>query len=375
MATVGTGAFTYAEWALRHDADGKISALIDLLSQFNGMMDDQMVVECQSGNAFEYTQVVKLPVATRRIYNQGVAATQAGVAKSVTTCAEYGDWVNFDASIAELGGNLAELRAQEDLLHIEAMGQLVASDLWYGSRANDPTQFTGLSNIYNTIDTAISPLAKNVIDCNGTGSDNASMWLVTWGPKKIHTLFPKGTQAGMKHQDYGNMVPLRDSSGLEYPGYRTWLGWKLGLAIPDWRYVVRAANIDVSDLDTASPANIINTLVKMVHKTPTAPFGVAPIQDSDAPQQLVPGRSAIYMNRTLLTFLDLQAMNKVNVLLKQVEWQGGVITTFRGIPLRGCDALLNSEARIVSATAQQSGAFADTTFSGSTGATVTDPTT
>jgi hypothetical protein len=374
MATVGTGAFTYSEWGLRHDPDGKISALIDLLSQFNGMMDDQMTMECQSGNAFEFTQVTKLPVATRRIYNQGVAATQAGVAKQVTTCAEYGDWVKFDASLAELGGNLAELRAQEDLLHIEALGQLTASDFFYGSRANDPTQFTGLANIFNTTNTANSPVAKNVIDCLGTGSDNASMWLVTWGPKKIHTLFPKGTTAGLIHKDFG-LLPASDSNNLEFPAYRTWLNQKLGLAVPDWRYVVRACNIDVSDLDTASPANLINTLIKMVHKTPTAPVGVAPIQDSDAIEQLVPGRSAIYMDRTLLTFLDLQAVNKTNMLLKQEQWGGATVTTFRGIPLRGCDALLNSEARVVSTPAQQGGAFGNTTFSGAPGATTADPTT
>lgn len=356
MATVGTGAFTYAEWALRHDVDGKISALIDLLSQFNGIMDDQMTMECQSGNAFEFTQVVKLPTATRRIYNQGVAATQAGVTKSVTTCAEYGDWVKFDASLAELGGNLAELRAQEDMLHIEALGQLVANDLFYGSKAGDPTQFTGLANIFNTTSTSTSPIAKNVIDCAGTGSDNASMWLVTWGPGKIHTLFPKGTQAGLIHKDFG-LLPALDSNSLEFPAYRTWLNWKLGLAVPDWRYVVRACNIDISDLDTASPANIINTLIKMVHKTPTAPTGVAPIQDSDSPWQLVPGRSAIYMNRTLLTFLDLQAVNKTNVLLQQQQWGGGIVTTFRGIPLRGCDSLLSTEARVTATVAVQSGSF------------------
>ena len=47
---------TYAEWALRHDADGKVSDLVDMLSQALPMTRDMMAVECQSGNAFEYTQ-------------------------------------------------------------------------------------------------------------------------------------------------------------------------------------------------------------------------------------------------------------------------------------------------------------------------------
>lgn len=346
MALLTPGAFTYAEWALRHDPDGKISTLVDLLSQNNGILDDAMVVECQSGNAFEYTQVTKLPTPTRRIYNQGVARTMAGVAKQIATCSEYADWSFFDSSLAELGGNLSELRAQEDALHMEGLSQQVASDLFYGNRSTDPTQFTGLANIYNTVSTATSPIAGNVIDCGGTGSDNTSMWLVTWGPKQIHTIFPKGTMAGMQHKDFG-LLPASDSNNLEFPAYRTYLNWKIGLAIHDWRYCVRACNIDVSDLTGGSAANLINTLVRMVHRPPTMPAGVMPIQTSDAVDKTSMGRSAIYVNRTLGTYLDLQAMNKTNVLLKMEEWDGESVTTFRGVPIRNVDALLDTESRVV----------------------------
>lgn len=346
MATITPGAFTYSEWALRHDPDGRISTLVDLLSQENGILDDCLTVECQSGNAFEYTQVVKLPTPTRRIYNQGVPGTLAGVAKQVTTCAEYADWAKFDVSLAELGGNLQELRAQEDMLHMQGMGQLVASDLFYGSKLTDPTQFTGLANIYNTVSTTTSNIANNVIDCGGTGSTNTSMWLISWGPKHIHTIFPKGTTAGLQHKDFG-LLPAVDSNSNEYPAYRTWLNWKIGLAIHDWRFAVRACNIDVTLLNGANAANIINTLVRMVHRPPIMPRGVAPVQDSDSPDKLVMGRAAIYVDRTIGTYLDLQAMNKTNVLLKMEEWDGESVTTFRGIPLRNVDALLDTESRVV----------------------------
>lgn len=346
MATLTPGAMTYAEWALRHDPTGKISTLVDLLSQNNGILEDALAVECQSGNAFEYTQVTKLPTPTRRSYNQGIAATLAGVAKQVATCSEYADWSKFDKSLAELGGNLQELRGQEDSLHMEGLSQLVASDLFYGNRTTDPTQFTGLSNIYNTVSTATSPIANNVIDMGGTGSDNTSMWLVTWGPKHLHTIFPKGTMSGMQHKDMG-LLPALDSNSLEYLAYRTYLEWKIGLAVHDWRFCVRACNIDVSDLTGGSAANLINALVRMVHRPPVMPRGVAPVQDSDAPDKVSIGRSAIYTNRTLSTYLDLQAMNKTNVLLKMEEWNGQAVTTFRGIPIRNVDALLDTEARVV----------------------------
>lgn len=347
MATLTPGAFTYTEWALRHDSSGRIVDLVNMLSQNNGILEDTLTVECQSGNAFEYTQVVKLPSPTRRIYNQGIPSTLGGVAKLVATCSEYADWAKYDKSLAELGGTLGELRTQEDALHMEGMSQQVASDLFYANRTTDPTQFMGLANIYNTVSTATSNIANNVIDCGGTGSVNTSMWLVYWGPKKIHTIFPKGTTAGMQHRDMG-LLPAVDANGNEYLAYRTYLEWKIGLAIHDWRYAVRACNIDVTQLAGGTPPNLINTLARMVHKTPTAPAGVANVQTTDSTvDKVVPGRAAIYCNRTVATYLELQAMNKTNVLLKMQEWDGETVTTFRGIPIRNVDAIVNTETRVV----------------------------
>lgn len=348
MSVLTPGSFTYSEWALRNDPTGKAATLVNLLSQANGIVADCMAVECQSGNAYEFTQVTKLPTPSRRVYNQGVKATMAGVAKQVATCSEYADWAKFDASLAQLGGNLAELRAQEDALHMEGMSQLVASDLFYANRAADPTQFTGLANIYNTVSTATSPIAQNVIDMGGTGSTNTSMWLVGWGPKQIHTIFPKGVVGGMQHQDLGLGWAL-DSNSNEFMAYRSYMSWKIGLAIHDWRFAVRACNIDVTLLNGGSAPNLINALVKMVHRPPVMPVGVAPVQTADT--MVNPGpmqaRSAIYVNRTIQTYLDLQAMNKTNVLLKMEEWQGESVTTFRGIPIRCVDAILSTEARVV----------------------------
>jgi len=40
-------------------------------------------------------------------------------------------------------------------------------------------------------------------------------------------------------------------------------------------------------------------------------------------------------------------MNKTNVLLTLQEFQGRVVTMFRGIPVRTVDAILSTEARVV----------------------------
>ena len=72
-------------------------------------------------------------------------------------------------------------------------------------------------------------------------------------------------------------------------------------------------------------------------------------QTTDAPDEgaMSMGRTVIYCNRIIRTYLDIQAVNKTNVLLRLDEWDGEAVTTFRGIPIRTCDQLLNTEARVV----------------------------
>jgi hypothetical protein len=346
MAVQTPGLFPYSEWAARTE-NGKLSTLVNLMSQYNAVMEDSLAAECTNGNAFQFTQVVGLPTPSRRSYNSGVQRTTAQATKQVVTCSEYADWSVIDNSLVELGGNRNELRAQELALHMEGMSQKIASDLFYGNKSTDPTAFNGFANIYNTVNPANSAIASNVIDGGGTGSTNSSIWLVGWGPKQIHTIFPQGMVAGMQHKDLG-LLPCSDSNGLEFMGWRDWLQFNIGLAIHDWRYCVRAANLDVSLFGTTNAANLINILQTMTMKPPVMPAGVAPVQSSDDKTGSVTmARSAFYMNRTVYAALDKQAQNKTNVLLKMEEWDGHPILTYRGIPIRVVDALLTTESRVV----------------------------
>lgn len=347
MAVLTPGNFTYSEWAQRLDSDGKTSILVNVLSQNNSILHDAYLVECQNGNSFEFTQVTKLPKPSRRVYNQGVVATMAGVNKLTQTCSEYGDWSVFDSSLARLGGNLKDLRFQEDTLHMEGMSQLVAQDMFYANRATDPTQFTGLANIYSTVNLATSGIVKNVIDCGGTGSTNCSMYLLGWGPKHIHAIFPKGIPAGLQHRDFGEL-PKTDAGGVnEFPAWRTWMQWNLGMCVHDWRYGVRACNIDYTTFGTGTAPPLINILAAMVYKPPVMPAGAGPIQESDDPERVTIGaRHAFYVNRTIYLQIDLQAQNKTNVLLTQRQWEGMTILSYRDIPIRNVDALLTTEARV-----------------------------
>jgi hypothetical protein len=84
---------------------------------------------------------------------------------------------------------------------------------------------------------------QNIIDAGGTGSVNTSVWLVVWGEKTVFGIFPKGSKAGLFHEDLG-LIDAFDANNNRYRAYADHWQWKNGLVVKDWRYVVRICNVD-----------------------------------------------------------------------------------------------------------------------------------
>src|SRR6266576_736362 len=346
MAVLGATALTYLDWAKRMDDNYKIATIIELLSQTNEILEDMMVVEGNLPTGHKTTVRTGLPQATWRFLNAGVPNAKSTTAQIVDTCGNLETYAVIDKDIADLNGNTAEFRLSEVKAFLEGMSQQVAQVLIYGNQHVNPERFTGLAPRYSTINTAHSQTANNVLSGGGTASTNTSMWITTWGSDTLHGTFPKGKITGLQHRDMGEW-PVQDASGNTYQAYRDHFKWEIGLTLRDWRYAVRIANIDVTQLTGVSAANLINLVVRGLYRMPTAPSMATAIQTSDTPEvRANMGRVVIYCNRVIRTYLDLQAMNKTNVLLRLEEFDGKVITTFRGIPLRTCDAILNNEAQV-----------------------------
>lgn len=347
MATLGGTALTYGDWAKRLDDNYKIASIIELLSQTNEVLDDMMVVEGNLPTGHKTTVRTGLPQATWRLLNYGVPNGKSTTAQIVDTCGNLETYAVVDKDIADLNGNTQEFRFSEVKAFLEGMSQQVASTLWYGNELVNPERFTGFAPRYSTVSTTNAQTANNVLDAGGTGATNTSIWLVVWGADTCHGIFPKGKITGLQHRDMGEW-PVQDANSNTYQAYRDHFKWEVGLTVRDWRYVVRIANIDVTLLTGVSAANLINLLIRGLYKLPTAPVGTTAIQTSDTPSiRGSMGRTAIYCNRVIRTYFDIQATNKTNVLLRLEEFDGKVITTFRGIPIRTSDAILNNESRVV----------------------------
>lgn len=346
MPIIGNTALTLADWAKRTDDDGKMATIVDLLSQTNQMMDDMLWVEGNQTSGHKTTIRTGLPQGTWRQLYQGVQPSKSTTAQITEACGNLEGFSEVDKDLADLNGNTAEFRMGEDAGFYEGITQQVQSAFIYSNSLNTPAQIMGFAPRYNTVNISNAATANNVIDMGGTGSTNCSMWVVGWGPNTVHGIFPKGKMAGLNHTDLGEDVKVNTDGSL-FRVYRSHFKWECGLAIRDWRYVVRLCNIDVTLLGGGSAANLINGLISAFHRFPTAPAGTRITTDPTKPSGVVgANRFAIYCNRQVAAALDRQALNKTNVLLRMDEWDGKPVTTFRGVPIRVVDRLLTTEARI-----------------------------
>jgi hypothetical protein len=335
MATLSTGQLTLADWAKRQDPGGRIPAVAELLSQSNEILEDAVFKEGNLPTGHRVIIRTGLPVVYWRSINQGVPPSKSTTAQVDETCGMLEARSHIDVKLAELNGNTAAFRLSEDTAFLEAMNQTQASTLFYGNPSNDPHQYLGLAPRYGTISGAGN--AQNIIDAGGTSTNNTSIWLVVWGEETVFCPFPKGSKAGLNHQDLGE-GDVQDASGNYFRALRSLYNWDNGLVVKDWRYVVRVCNINTANLvaDAGAQADLIKLMTKAVARIPN----------------LRMGRPAFYMNRTVYEMLRIQALNKSNAALavqqaldqfgNQMNW-----TTFDGIPLRKCDLILNTEARVV----------------------------
>lgn len=331
MATLATTNPTLADVAARMSPDGKIDQnIVEMLNETNEILDDMTVIEANGFTEHKTTVRSGLPSGTWRKLNYGVQPEKSRTVQVKDSMGMLETYAEVDKALADLNGNSASWRMSEDRAFIEGMNQTMATTLFYGDSSLDPEKFMGLAPRYNSLS---AENAMNIIDAGGTGSDNASIWLIVWGPNTCHTIYPKGSAAGLQSRDLGEDT-LTDAAGGRYQGYRTHYKWDIGAVLRDWRYVVRIANIDVSDLtkNASSGADLIDLLTQALELVPN--IGI--------------GRPAFYMPRKLRSFLRRQITNKVAAsTLTMEDVAGKKVVTFDGVPCRRTDALLLTEARVV----------------------------
>lgn len=347
MATLTATNLTLADWAKRIQPDGRVAVVAELLSQSNEILQD--IVYRMGNQPTGHTETVRtgLPTVYWRSLNAGIPSSKSTTAQVTEACGILEARSNVDINLIALNGEEGAFRLSESQAFLEAMSQEMATKLFYGNPAtSDPKEPLGLTGRYDDYGAGN---AQNILDCGGSGSDNTSIWLIYWGDRTVFGIFPKGSQAGLKHEDLGRQTVQQHGTTHDAVGEPSlfleckvdWYQWLTGLCVKDWRYAVRMASIDVSELGSQTgdqqttdiDTGIVHQMARAIARIPA--FGM--------------GKACFYMNRTVFSGLMSLALEKSIAVLNVQEGLSQFGTpqqwmSFMGIPIRRCDALVNDEA-------------------------------
>lgn len=325
MAALGIYNPTLLDLASKMAPDGTIATVAELLTLQNDILLDATVMEGKLNTGDENVVRTGIGGATWKKMYGFIQPDKATQAKVVDSCGMLRRYSEIDCDLARMSGDVQKFVLDESYPAIEAMNQEMASTLIYGNESTEPEAFTGIAPRFNSTS---AKNARNILK-SGTTPDT-SIILVDWAPQSVFMCYPKGSQAGLKHQDFGE-VGKTDSNGAILQVYRSLFSWDLGLVVKDWRHIVRI-QYDASEVvATGATGPVLRDLMaKAIRRIPTRM-----------------GRLAFYMNTDSLDAFDLQCNGNPNLAFKSViDAQGTAVDTFRGVPVRRTDALLSTETAI-----------------------------
>lgn len=334
MAALSTAYPTLVDLATQTGPDGRVQPVIELLSKMDEMAQDIPVLEGNMTNGERATVRTGIPTPTWRLFNQGVVPTKGTTAQLEFKCGQMANWSQVDKSLADSAVSREDFLLSQSLAHIEGMSQEMYSTFWYGTAAA-PEEFVGIAAHYNDPTAANR---SNVLDAGGTdSSDNASIWLINFGPD-IHMIYPRAHPSAGITRDFKGVVTAEavgGTAGALMDVYREKFEWAGGLVVRDWRRAVRIGSIDMSALVAQSgDADLSYWMRKATHRLRPSAAGAS--------------KTVFVMHPSLFEYLDHQRDDKA-VAGGGVRWQeidGVLVPFFRGIPIRRSESLLLTEAPI-----------------------------
>lgn len=331
MATIGN---TYPNLIDMYKASSE-GTVIEILNRQNPILDDAIATQCNMDAVHRHMIRTGLPtVAWGRLY-QGIPQSKATMQQVDDTTGFLEAASQVDTRLLALAPDPARQRLTDSAPYLEAMNQEMATGIFYHDTATTPEKFKGLAARYN-VRGGPGAGAQVIHGGGGNAGENTSIWFVTWGDHATSLLYPKNSKAGVSIEDKGEQRVL---DGVSNPYYvkETLFRWHIGMFVKDWRYNARIANIDVSDMQAGS-VDLWALLRKAYYRLQS--------RRRDA----VSSRIAIYMNRDVLEILDAQSSDRALLAanpnytgLGHAQVEGKEVRTYRGIPIRETDALLNTE--------------------------------
>ena len=329
---MGTDRGTLLDVAKQTDPNGMPAQIIEVLEEQNPILMDAPAFPANAPMGNRVTLRSSLPDVHYTKVNQGTVRSKSSTEQRVDTMGILVGLSEVDRKMIEvLGeGRYNAYRRGEDLAFAEAMGQRNATTMLYGDELTADAEFTGLAPRLNALATSIT--GSQVHSAGAVvGGDGTSIYVVDWGERTAHVIYPEGSTAGVKTMNHGKQR-VTDAAGNPFMADVTEHILTAGLTVKDPRHIGRLANIDISDANLASPTqgNLIEKLIDLLTPMPN-PGGA---------------QRVLYCHHKIEAAWYKQALNKSNAALSIRDYLGKPMLHFWAYPIRRLDRISASETDV-----------------------------
>ena len=314
--------------------------VVELMAQENPVLQDVLWKECSRGREDITTIRTGMPSATLRMFYQGVEGSKSAKKQVTNACCTVSTALTFDWRLYQQTKDKAAFLADEQRAHADVVGQGIARLLFYGDTDEDPRGINGFARTYCefakegfTDDKKAQFYVLNGGHKTVETADSAlrSIYLIGWGVKSAHGLYPAESQMGIQintlTQQY---VDDTNGAGKLNVGIQE-MNWDAGLAIRDFRYCGRIANIDLTRaFDTSDVPDYTEKIRRLVCR----------VKGEGVSQRL-------YMCRQMFEVLSTQFGRKTQEnAIRYPDLLQKLDATILGIPVSFNDALNTDEQAV-----------------------------
>lgn len=312
----------------KRSTDGKrILPLLDVMDKMGvpGFLQDVPYIQANMGLKHRVIRTTSRPSSTRRKFYGGVSPSVQ------TTQIIYEDLLLFEQRLEidedhlDTIENPKEYRGQEVKAKIAGILEDFVYAIFNDDKASGVEYIDGFKKRLSTLSYPGHGTTSLPYVWDGGGSTTlTSMYLVDYGPRSVHALFPsgntvKGSMLGVIARNKGKEpIADTDDSTATYYAYVTQLKKWCGMAVHDDRKLTRIANVNATLGGTGSFNE--NILIQALNH---GRFNKA--------------STRLYVNPYVQTQIDIRAKDKGNVQLSMQNVFGESVMTFLHIPIRMLD--------------------------------------
>ena len=348
MATLGSRYITFRDILSGRTPNGFVDKdIVEMVAQENPVLQDVLWKQCSKGREDYVTIRTGMPEAVLRAFYEGWVGSKTSKMQVTNACCTVTTGIEFDWRLYEQDKDKTAFLADEQRAHSSVLGDKVASLLFYGDTASSPKGINGFAKTFSkygavsgsgmaTDDKVAEFYCLNAGKAGEAGSiARRSLFLVGWGSRSAHGIYPEGSSAGIKIDTLESQTQ-KQSDGTNLKVGLQEMNWDAGLNIRDFRYCGRVANINImSDpMDAQTPD--VSLLVRRL---------VSRVKTNGATQRF-------YCSRLAFEHIAMQFERKTQGnAVRYADLEQKKEAALLGIPVAFCDCMNGDETEVANAAA------------------------